>query len=88
MNTARTHDPDWLTCRELVELVTHYFDGALPPEERLRFEEHIAVCPPCQVHLQHMRETVRLLGTLCEEDVPPRARDTLLEAFHDWKQSR
>jgi anti-sigma factor RsiW len=81
----RTQDPDWLTCQELVELVTHYFEGALPPEERLRFEEHIAVCPPCQVHLRQMRDTIRLVGTLRGEDVPPVVRDSLLHAFRDWK---
>ena len=29
-----------LTCRELVELVTDYLDGALPAAERARFEAH------------------------------------------------
>jgi anti-sigma factor RsiW len=82
----RTQDPEWLTCQELVELVTHYFEGALPPEDRLRFEEHIAVCPPCQAHLRQMRDTIRLLGSLQEQDVPPGARDSLLHAFRDWKQ--
>jgi anti-sigma factor RsiW len=87
MTIDQTQDPEWLTCRELVELVTHYFDGALPPEERLRFEEHVAVCPPCRIHLNQMRETVRLLGTLDEEHVPAAARDSLLHAFRDWKRS-
>lgn len=86
MMIGRTQDPEWLTCRELVELVTDYFDGVLPPDERLRFEEHIAVCPPCQIHLRQMRETVRLLGTLDEENVPAGARDSLLHAFRNWKR--
>jgi anti-sigma factor RsiW len=86
MTIDRIHDPEWLTCRELVELVTDYFDGALPAEERLRFEEHIAVCPPCRTHLRQIRETVRLLGSLDEQHVPPAARDSLLHAFRDWKK--
>jgi anti-sigma factor RsiW len=81
-------DAEWLTCRDLVELVTDYFDGALSHADRLRFEEHVSVCPPCRVHLRQMRETVRLLGTLDEEDVPPAARDALLSAFRDWKRER
>jgi anti-sigma factor RsiW len=86
MTIQHTEDPEWLTCRELVELVTDYFDGALTPEARRRFEEHIAVCPPCRIHLGQMRETVRLLGSLDEEHIPARARDSLLHAFRDWKR--
>jgi anti-sigma factor RsiW len=86
MDVRSDQDPEWLTCQELVELVTHYFDGALPAEERLRFEEHVAVCPPCQIHLHQMRETIRLLGTLQEEDIPRDARESLLGAFRDWKR--
>ncbi len=78
-------EAEWLTCRELVELVTDYFEGALPLEERRRFEEHIAACPPCRAHLQQSRQTIRLLGRLTEQTVPPRARDELLRAFRDWK---
>ena len=76
---------DWLSCQELVELVTEYFEGALSITDRLRFEEHIAVCPPCRAHLRQMRDTIRLLGGLAEETIPPRARDELLHAFRDWK---
>jgi anti-sigma factor RsiW len=77
----------WLTCQELIELVTEYFEGAMPPADRLRFEEHIAVCPPCRAHLRQMRETIRLLGELTEENIPAGARDELLSAFRDWKRS-
>ena len=84
MNTVQ--DPEWLTCQELVELVSDYLEGALSPEDRLAFEEHIAVCPPCRAHLQQMRDTIRVLGQLTEESNPPRTRDELLRAFRDWKQ--
>ena len=33
-----------LTCQELVELVSDYLEGALSPEDRRRFEEHLAGC--------------------------------------------
>ncbi|HEX9716917.1 MAG TPA: zf-HC2 domain-containing protein [Actinomycetota bacterium] len=75
-----------LTCRELVELVTDYLEGALPPEERARFEQHIAGCRGCTTYLGQMREMLRLLGRLTEESVSPQAQEALLEAFHDWKR--
>jgi len=75
-----------LTCRELVELVTDYLEGALPPEDRARFEQHIAGCRACTAYLGQMREMLRLLGRLTEESVSPQARDTFLQAFRDWKR--
>ena len=37
-----------LTCKELVELVTDYLENRLALPERLRFEEHLALCAGCQ----------------------------------------
>ena len=75
-----------LQCRELVELVTDYFDGALPVDERLRFERHLVFCEGCAAYLEQMRETIRLTGALRDEDLDPEARDRLLAAFRAWKR--
>jgi anti-sigma factor RsiW len=74
------------TCRELVELVTEYFEGALSPAERTRFEEHVMSCPPCRAYLEQMQQTIRLLGSIPEETVAPDAEEALLAAFQDWKR--
>lgn len=76
-----------LTCRELVELVTDYLEGVLPPAERRRFEEHLAGCQGCRDYLQQMRETIRLTGQLTEEAIEPQAREALLQVFRAWKNS-
>ena len=78
---------DELTCKELVEVVTEYLEGLLPPAERVRFEEHVAFCSWCRTYLDQMRQTVRLTGTLGENDLSPEARDGLLRVFRDWKES-
>jgi anti-sigma factor RsiW len=75
-----------LTCRELVELVTDYLDGALAPAERTRFERHIAACRGCRTYLEQMRLTMRSLGQLTEEAVPPEAEAALRRAFRGWKR--
>jgi anti-sigma factor RsiW len=77
---------DYLTCRELVELVTEYFEDALSPREHARFEEHIMRCPPCRAHLEQMRQTIRLLGSIPEEAVPPDADEALVAALRGWKR--
>jgi anti-sigma factor RsiW len=49
-----------MTCQELVELVTDYFDGALDAATRAEFDAHLAVCPGCVTYLEQMRTTIRL----------------------------
>jgi len=75
-----------LTCKELVELVTAYFDDALPEDERARFERHLSVCPGCAAYVDQMRRTIALVGDLREEDVSPDTQSHLLSAFRDWKR--
>ena len=77
-----------MTCQELVELVTAYFEGALPAGEREGFERHLGVCPGCQAYVEQLRQTIALTGGLREEDVPPDAEARLLQAFRDWKRVR
>ena len=74
-----------LTCREFVELVTDYLEGALPPEEEARFEAHLAVCTGCEAYMVQMEQTIGWLGKLTEESISNEAKGTLLAAFREWK---
>ena len=76
-----------LSCQELVELVTDYFEGALSEEERLRFDNHIGCCDGCTVYLEQMRVTVSLLGHLPRAALSPKAEAELLEAFRGWRSA-
>jgi anti-sigma factor RsiW len=77
-----------LTCQELVELVTMYLEAALSPADRDRFEAHLVRCAGCRAYLQQMRQTIRLAGTLSENDLSDEARETLLGAFRSWKRGQ
>ena len=74
-----------LNCQELVELVTDYLEGALPPAECARFEEHLTRCDGCTRYLEQMRLTIAAVGRLTEETIEPEARADLLQLFRDWK---
>ena len=74
-----------LTCQELVELVTEYLEGELSPEHRVRFDHHLVGCPYCRIYLEQMRQTVRTLGYLPKEGIPPHVLDVLLAHFRRWK---
>jgi anti-sigma factor RsiW len=73
-----------MTCKEAVELVTDYFEGALPPDERMRFEEHIGDCRWCARYVEQMRVTISTVGRIQEESLSVEARSALLVAFSDW----
>ena len=77
-----------MNCRQVVELMTDYLEGALSPVERARFEEHIAGCDGCRAYLQQLRTTRRVLGRLADEPVPADVERDLLEAFRSWRSSR
>jgi predicted anti-sigma-YlaC factor YlaD len=76
-----------LSCQELVELVTDYLEGTLPAHERVRFEDHLAICPGCGNYLDQMRRTIQMVGALKEEAIPDDAKEQLLRAFRAWKQA-
>ena len=69
-----------MTCDELAELVTAYLEGALPPQERDRFEAHRQGCSGCQAHVSQLRLVVSTLGQLqpsAGEDLSAEQRRTL-----------
>jgi anti-sigma factor RsiW len=76
-----------LSCREIIGLVTEYLEGTMPADTRLRFERHVAICPPCRGFLAQMRETLRASGEITEESLSPRTRESLLEGFRDWRDT-
>jgi anti-sigma factor RsiW len=75
-----------MPCQELVEVVTDYLEGRLPPAERARFEAHIADCEYCETYLEQMRQAIRTLGRIPEDSLSESARESLLEAFRSWRR--
>ena len=73
-----------LTCKEVVELVTRYLDGALDPAELARFDEHLAGCEGCDRYLAQFRRTIDSVGHLPAESIPVATRDHLLDVFRTW----
>jgi anti-sigma factor RsiW len=75
-----------MDCQELVELVTDYLEGALPPSERARFEAHVASCPGCEIHLEQVRATIAVTRASADLERLPEVSG-LLEAFRGWKRT-
>jgi anti-sigma factor RsiW len=77
-----------LTCQEIVELVSDYIEGTMPPEERDRFQHHLSYCPGCITYVEQIRETIDATGSMPrEETLPAGLRAGLLAQFKDWHRS-
>ena len=77
---------DDLECREVVEAVTDYLEGAMAPGDRLRFDRHLTLCEGCQDYLEQMRTVIRVAGRPVADAVPPETMAGLLRAFRDWRR--
>lgn len=77
-----------MTCREVVELMTDYLEGALSAVERARFEEHIAGCDGCTAYLAQLQTARRITGRLADEPIPAAVEKELLEAFRSWRSPK
>jgi anti-sigma factor RsiW len=78
---------DDITCVELVDRVTDYLEGALPPEVVERFEEHLVLCDGCSVHVEQMLDTIRVTSSLGEQDLQMDVADRLLATFRGWREA-
>jgi len=84
MNEVETPE---MTCKELVEVITDYLEGALPAEDRARVERHLGKCEGCHAYLDQMRGTINALGHLPPESLSPEAERALLDAFKGWRET-
>lgn len=76
---------DEMTCREVLELLTEYLEGALPSAVQARVVAHLDDCEPCDRFLEQLTLTIGLTASLREDAVPDDVRDSLLDAFSTWR---
>jgi predicted anti-sigma-YlaC factor YlaD len=75
-----------VTCEEFVELVTDYFEGALPRRTLGHVEEHLVMCDWCVAYVGQMQATIVSLGAL-RESQPAAAPESLLAALRERRAS-
>jgi anti-sigma factor RsiW len=76
------------SCVDVTEQITAYMEGALPAEQRLSFEEHVVICPPCRGFMTQMLATRTALGALPAPELSPELELHLLRAFRGWSGAR
>jgi anti-sigma factor RsiW len=76
-----------LSCKELVEVITEYFDGAMTTDDRARFERHLEGCAGCQAVVAQFRTTIEVTGRLTEDLVTEGQRAAMRDVFLRWRGS-
>lgn len=74
-----------LTCKEVTELVTDYLEGRMSFISRVSFHLHLGMCDRCRAYLRQMKLTVKTLGKLPFEPIPPGVRDELMVRFRGMR---
>jgi anti-sigma factor RsiW len=74
-----------IVCRQAVELMAGYLDGALSGPERARLESHLADCPHCSEYLAQLRVTIDTLGHVEPDDLTDEALDELVSLYRRWQ---
>ena len=74
-----------IMCRQAVELVTDYLEGALSTRDRARFESHLRDCPHCTEYLEQIRRTIAALGRLEPDSLEPEVRSELVALYRRWQ---
>lgn len=70
-----------VVCRQLVELVTDYLEGALSPRTRAAVEAHLAHCDDCDGYVAQVRRMLELTRARPAGPVPPALLDRLTAEF-------
>ena len=73
-----------IACRELVEIVTDYLEGALDQVTTLAVERHLQLGPHCDRSVEQIRETISAVGQVPVETLSAQTKAGLLAAFRDF----
>jgi anti-sigma factor RsiW len=76
------------SCVEVAESITAYMEGEIALEQRLSFEEHVVICPPCRGFLTQMRTTRTSARGAPAGSLSPALELQLLRAFRGWRAER
>jgi anti-sigma factor RsiW len=72
-------------CRQAVELMTDYLDGALSPHDRARLEAHLADCEYCLEYLAQIKAAIEVAGHIEPDDLQPEMLDELVTLYRRWR---
>ncbi len=81
-------EPDFITCRELIDFIADYLEGSLAPADRREFERHLSVCPPCVAYLDAYKKTLTLTRGAMKDGSPDEMPQELIDAIRAAREKR
>jgi anti-sigma factor RsiW len=73
-------DRPYITCRELLDFLDSYLEGALPADRRAEFDRHLAVCAACRAYIRQYGVAIRLGRQAFEPPECEEAPEELIQA--------
>lgn len=74
-----------ITCREFIENVSDYIDGAMEPDLLVKLEAHLAKCPDCWVQFDETKMTVEIFQNVECHPLPSDVHDRLMKTLEsNW----
>lgn len=77
-----------MNCEQVQELLSPYIDNVLEAEEKCRIARHLEMCGECSNEYATLLETVNLLKTLGDEELPEGFNDRLMDRLRACRRSR
>jgi len=74
-----------VVCRQAVELMSDYLEGALSERDRRRLEAHLADCPHCTEYLAQLRVAIDTMGRVEPDELPEAMVDDLVALYRRWR---
>lgn len=74
-----------IVCRDAVELVSDYLEGALSRRDSRRLEKHLKGCPNCSAYLEQIRVTIAVAGEVSPNDLSPEALSDLVDLYRRFR---
>lgn len=68
-----------MTCKDAIEILADYLEGALGADLGRELEEHLAQCRPCQAYLNTYRKTAELGREVGRVEMPDEMKRHLRE---------
>jgi anti-sigma factor RsiW len=72
-----------MICRELIEIIDDYLDGALAPDVVAELERHLEQCAPCRAYIATYRKTRRIGAAAARVDMPEEMKGRLRRFLAD-----
>ncbi len=65
------------TCKEFCSCLSDYLDGEMSADQCRLIEDHLDMCPPCQLIYQSLATTVEICGKAMPAEIPDEVREKL-----------